>query len=170
MEIPNFPDGVSNGRKRKKGGSEIWRRRQERAELEKGGLRILLQKKTRKVKELKDEVLNRKARVMELEAERFFLTGDFHDQSMIVKELRQKLAVAENKICEMLKNDQKKAWKGQYRSNQAVLKAFKWEESTTKPEVLRAICAFWDALSSPALDPDVVGNKKRMSQCDRMKI
>ena len=87
------------------------------------------------------------------------MTGDFHDQSMVVKELRQKLMIAENKICEMLKNDKEKAWKGQYRSKQAVLKAFKWEEGTTKPEVLRAICAFWDALSSPALAPDVDGNK-----------
>ena len=59
----------------------------------------------------------------------------------------------------MLKNDKEKAWKGQYRSKQTVLKAFKWEEGTTKPEVLRAICAFWDALSSPALAPDVDGNK-----------
>ncbi len=93
MEIPTLPDGLRNGRKRKKGGSEIWRRRQERAELEKGGLRILLQQKTQKVKELKDELLNRKSRVMELEAEKFFLTGDFHDQSMVLKELRQKLAM-----------------------------------------------------------------------------
>jgi hypothetical protein len=77
MEIANLPDGVSNGRKREKGGSEIWRRRQERAELEKGGLRILVQQKTQKVKEPKDEVLNRKARVMALEAEKFFFDRKF---------------------------------------------------------------------------------------------
>ena len=77
MEIANLPDRGSNGRKREKGGSEIWRRRQERAELEKGGLRILVQQKTQKVKEPKDEVLNRKARVMALEAEKFFFDRKF---------------------------------------------------------------------------------------------
>jgi hypothetical protein len=168
MEIPNLPDGMIHGKKRKKGGSEIWRRRQERAELEKGGLRILLQQKTQKVKELKFELLNRKSRVMELEAEKLFLTVDLHNQSMVEKELRQQLAMAENKICEMLKNDKEKAWKGQYRAKQAVLKVFKWEEGTTKPEVLRAICAFWEALSMQPLDSDYVGKKKRRSKWDRM--
>ena len=168
MEIPNLPDGMIHGTKRKKGGSEIWRRRQERAELEKGGLRILLQQKTQKVKELKFELINRKSRVMELEAEKLFLTVDLHNQSMVEKELRQQLAMAENKICEMLKNDKEKAWKGQYRAKQAVLKVFKWEEGTTKPEVLRAICAFWEALSIQPLDSDIVGKKKRRSKWYRM--
>jgi hypothetical protein len=66
------------GENGKKGGSEIWRRRQEMAELEKWGLRIVVQQKTQKVKELKDELINRKSRVMELikGAEKYFLTGD----------------------------------------------------------------------------------------------
>ncbi len=50
---------------------------------------------------------------MELEAEKCFLTGEIHDQSMVVNELRENLAMAETKICEMLKNDKEKAWKGQ---------------------------------------------------------
>ncbi len=64
------------GRKRKKGGCEIWRNRQQMAEQEKGGLRILLQQKKEKLKELRDELSNRKSRLMKLEAEKYFLVAD----------------------------------------------------------------------------------------------
>ena len=56
-------------------------------------------------------------------------------------------------------------------SKRQVLKAFKWEESSVKPVVLRAVCGFWDALSGPLLEvEDFVNQKVRMSQRERMVL
>ncbi len=71
---------------------------------------------------------------------------------------------------EMVTKDKDKQWRGFYRSKLAVLKAFKWEENKIRPVVLRAICAFWDALSGSAPDFDAGCNKKLMSQWDRIAI
>ena len=57
------------------------------------------------------------------------------------------MATVEKKNMEMVTKDKEKEWKCFYRSKLAVLKAFKWEENKIRPVVLRAICAFWDALS-----------------------
>jgi hypothetical protein len=85
MEVPNGRDQRKTGRKRKKNGCEIWRNRQQIAELEKGGLRILLQQKKSQLQELRDELSNRKSRVMELEVEKYFLVADLHEQSMVIR-------------------------------------------------------------------------------------
>ncbi len=164
MEVPNGRDQWKTGRKRKKNGCEIWRNRQQIAEVEKGGLRILLQQKKEQLKELRDELSNRKSRVMELEAEKYFLVADVHEQSMVIKELKEKLATVEKKNMEMVRKDKDKQWRGFYRSKLAVLKAFKWEENKISPLVLCATCVFWDALSGWAPDFDAGCNKKRMSQ------
>jgi hypothetical protein len=63
MEVPNGRDQGETGRKRKKGGSEIWRNRQQIAELEKGGLRILLQQKKSQLQELRDELRARSRKI-----------------------------------------------------------------------------------------------------------
>ncbi len=105
MKGPNVRDQGKTGRKRKKRGCEIWRNRQQMAEQEKGGLRILLQQKKEKLKELRDELSNRKSRVMELEAEKYFLMADLHERSMVIKELKEKLATVEKKNMEMVTKD-----------------------------------------------------------------
>ncbi len=46
----------------------------------KGGLRILLQHKKSQLKEPRVELSNRKSRVMDLEAEKYFLVADLHEQ------------------------------------------------------------------------------------------
>ena len=170
MEVPNGRDQRKTGRKRKKSGCEVWRNRQHIAEVEKGGLRMLLQQKKSQLKELRVELSNRKSRVMDLEAEKYFLVADLHEQSQVIKELKEKLATVEKKNMEMVTKDKEKEWKCYYRSKLAVLKAFKWEENKIRPVVLRAICAFWDALSGWAPDLDAGCNKKRMSQGDRIAI
>ena len=78
--------------KRKKSWCEVWRNRQHIAEVEKGGLRMLLQQKKSQLKELRVELSNRKSRVMDLEAEKYFLAADLHEQSQVIKALKEKLA------------------------------------------------------------------------------
>ena len=82
MEVPNGRDQRKTGRKRKKSGCEVWRNRQHIAEVEKGGLRMLLQQKKSQLKELRVELSNRKSRVMELEAEK---AGNRSSESFVAK-------------------------------------------------------------------------------------
>jgi hypothetical protein len=51
-----------------------------------------------------------------------------------------------------------------------VLKAFEWEETTANPVLLRAVCAFWAALSVPLLEDDESNRKQRISQRERFQI
>ncbi len=60
---------------------------------------------------------------MKLEAEKYFLAGDLHEQSIVEKELRDKLAKAEEKVTEAMNNGKRKEWKAQHKTKLAVLKS-----------------------------------------------
>ena len=146
---------MKNGKKRKICGAKIWKMREAEvtAQLavtmeENGGLHRLLkqqkdlleekvhllEQKKHKMKELRRQLRSRKSRVMELEAEKYFLAGDLHEKSIVETELRDKLArsKAEEKVTEAKNNGKCKVWKSQHKIKLAVLKAFEWEETTVK--------------------------------------
>jgi hypothetical protein len=50
---------------------------------------IVLEEQKQNVKELTDELVNRNSRVMQLEADIFFLAGDLSEKFVVEEELRQ---------------------------------------------------------------------------------
>ena len=66
------------------------------------------------------------------------------------------------------KEEEKKTNKRKSKSKQAVLSAFKWDEETTDPGILRAVTAFWEAFSEQALGNLEWKSLKRSSKLHRM--
>ena len=71
------------------------------------------------MKELRRQLRSRKSRVMELEAEKYFLAGDLHEKSIVETELRDKLAKTEEKVTEAKNNGKRKLWKSQHKTKLA---------------------------------------------------
>ena len=163
MDVYDVRGEMENGKKRKICGTQLWKRREAEvtAQLavtmeENVGLHRLLkqqkdlvddkvhllEQKKHKMKELRRQLRSRKSRVMELEAEKYFLAGDLHEKSIVETELRDKLAKTEEKVTEAKNNGKRKLWKSQHKTKLAVLKAFEWEETTANALFLRAVCAF----------------------------
>jgi hypothetical protein len=124
-----------------------------------------LQQKKRNVNDLSDDLRKCKSRVLELEADKYFLAAENHEISVWEKALLEKLDTLEQEASDRAKKvrDHQK-WKAEYRMKHQVLKAFEWEETTANPVLLRAVCAFWAALSVPLLEDDDSNRKQRISQ------
>jgi hypothetical protein len=118
MELQNESAGLEMDRKRKATGHDKMRRRQESAEAElydqnrqNASLRTLLKQQKRKlsgeelthqlretkvlleeqksnVQELTHELSNRNSRVMQLEADKFFMAGDLQEKCIVEENLR----------------------------------------------------------------------------------
>ena len=191
MDVYDVRGEMENGKKRKICGTQLWKRREAEvtAQLavtmeENVGLHRLLkqqkdlvddkvhllEQKKHKMKELRRQLRSRKSRVMELEAEKYFLAGDLHEKSIVETELRDKLAKTEEKVTEAKNNGKRKLWKSQHKTKLAVLKAFEWEETTANALFLRAVCAFWEVCSSSYNVEHELDHKTRMSQKDRMAV
>jgi hypothetical protein len=119
-----------------------------------------LQEKKRKVKYLRNDVRKFKYRVLELEADKYFLVADNQERSVREKTLLEKLGTLEQESSERTKKMKDQKWKAEYRLKHQVLKAFEWEEKTANTLLLRVVCAFWDDSN----------RKQRISQRDRFLI
>ena len=129
-----------------------------------------LQHKKRKVKDLRDELRKCKSRVVELEADKYFLAVENQEISVQEKSLLEKLNTLKQEACNRVKKVRHQKWKVEYRMKHQVLKAFEWEETTANPVLLRAVCAFWAALSDSLVEDDDSNRKQRISQRDRFQI
>ena len=132
---------------------------------------VELEKQEQKCDELREEVNNRNSRVMELEADKFFLNGDLHEKCIVEEQLRQTVTqLRASSLDEKKRQDREGPRKSRIKKN--VLTAFQWEESTANPDLLRAVCEFWYALlgSTCATEGDECGNTKRISQREVMKM
>jgi hypothetical protein len=118
------------------------------------------------LKELRHQLRSRKSRVREFEAEKYFLAGDLHEKSIVEKELRDKLAKAEEKVTEAMNNGKRKVWIAQHKTKLAVLKAFEWEEVNI---ATRSLCILGGMFQSVYGDHEL-DHEKHMSLKDRMMI
>ena len=188
MECRNVQEVAGNhghgNKKRRKSSTEYQRRRHEITALEMGELkvenerlRIMVEQLTSSVEEVtllkriveeqKEELGSTKLRILELEADLFFMSGDLHEKTLLEKNVKEKL----DELSTRLKKAHDTEKNRKAASKRQVLKAFKWEESSVKPVVLRAVCGFWEALSGPLLEvEDFVNQKVRMSQRERMVL
>ncbi len=107
---------------------------------------------------------------MELEADKYFLAAYNQEISVREKTLMEKLDTLEQNASDRAKEVKGQKWKSEYRLKHQVLKAFEWDEATANPVFLRAVCAFWAALSVPQLADDGSNRKQRISQRDRFQI
>jgi hypothetical protein len=97
---------------------------------------------------------------MELEADNFFLNGDFQEKCIMEEKLRQMITQLELNVEKLVKSekelsqscsDEKKRKDREHqhktRTKKQVLRAFQWEENTANPVLLCAVSKFWYALS-----------------------
>ena len=130
-----------------------------------------LQQKKRKLKDVADEMRKYKSRVLELEADRYFLAADNQERRAREKDLLEKLETFEKESTDLRKKANQQKRRAEYKCKHQVLKAFEWEETTANPLHFRAVCAFWEALTAPpVLEDDASNRKQRISQRDRFLI
>jgi hypothetical protein len=131
-------------------------------------IKVMLEKKMENVDELTG-LLN--SRVMELEADIFFLNGDLEEQYIVEEQLRQMITQL-RQSCLDEKKRQDREGPRKTRIKKKVLTAFQWEENNANPVLLRAVCDFWYALSGStrSTEGDQWDTKKRISQRDVMKM
>ena len=102
---------------------------------------VELEKQEQKCDELTEELNNRNSRVMELEADKFFLNGDFHEKCIVEEQLMQTITQL-RQSCLDEKKRQDREGPRKTRIMVKVLRAFQWDESTADPVLLRAVCDF----------------------------
>jgi hypothetical protein len=142
---------------------------------------VALEEQKSNVQQLTDEVSNRNSRVLRLEADNFFIAGDLHEKCIVEKDLRQKCMQLQLKLDKVTKLDKEfsatkdakkrneKERKSKYKTKVRVLTAFKWEENTVNPVLLRAVTDFWYALSL-ATEGNQSDTKQRLTHKDVMMI
>jgi dynactin complex subunit len=107
---------------------------------------VELENQKQKGDELREELNNRNSRVMELDADKFFLNGDFHEKCIVEEQLMQTITQL-RQSCLDEKKRQDREGPRKTRIKVKVLRAFQWDESTADPVLLRAVCEFWYGLS-----------------------
>ena len=132
---------------------------------------VELENQKMKGDELREELNNRNSRVMELEADKFFLNGDFHEKCIVEEQLMQTITQL-RQSCLDEKKRQDREGPRKTRIMVKVLRAFQWDESTADPVLLRAVCDFWYGLSecNRATEGDERDTRKRISQREVMNM
>ncbi len=160
-------------KKRRKTSNEYQRRRHEiialemaKLKVENERLNIMVEQLTSSVEEVtllkriveeqKEELGNTKLRILELEADVFFMSADLHEKTLSEKNVKEKL----DELSTRLKKANDTEHKRKFASKRQVLNAFQWEESSVQPVVLPAVCGFWEASSGPMLEVEDFENKK----------
>ncbi len=130
-----------------------------------------LEKQKQKGDELTEELNNRNSRVMELEADKFFLNGDLQEKCIVEEQLRQMITQLRGSCLDEKKRQDSEGPR-KTRIKKKVLTAFQWDENTANPVLLRAVCDFWYALSvsTRSTEGDQWDTKKRISQREVMKM
>jgi hypothetical protein len=114
---------------------------------------------------------------MQLEADKFFMAGDLHEKCIVEEDLRQKCMQLQLKVDNLMKleielsttkdakkrNDKER--QNKYKTKERMLIAFKWEENTANPVLLRAVTDFWYALSL-ATEGNQSDTKQRLTHKD----
>ncbi len=116
--------------------------------------KVSLQEQKSNVQQLTDEASSRNSRVMQLEADNFFMAGDLQENLSATKDAKKRNG----------KERQNKS-----KTKVRVLRAFKWEENTANPVLLRAVIEFWHALSL-ATEGDQSDTKQRVTHKDVLMI
>jgi len=197
MKSQNDVDISETGsRKRKKPGYTCMKQRQERIEAqlnEQKGENAVLQRMleeskgsvedlTKQLREtlvsfeeqksnLQHELRSRNSRVMQLEADLFFMAGDLDEKSIVEEDLRKMCNQLQKKVdrLEAEKRNDAKLKDMYYKTKVRVLKAFEWEETTADPVLLRAVIEFWHALSKRRTEDDDSEAKQRLTEKDVQK-
>ncbi len=129
----------------------------------------VVEEHARNVKQLRDELMNRDSRVMNLEAENYIMSAEWHDlqgkvsvQAKFKEKCTQlelevvKLAQSEKEIRQRWNKNCLKERRHKWWTKKQVLTAFQWEESTADACLLRAVGGFWKALTAPEMDGDEI--------------
>ena len=143
--------------------------------------KVSLEEQKSNVEQLTEEVSNRNSRVLRLEADNFFMAGDLHEKCIVAEDLRQKCMQLQLKVDKLTKLEKEvsamkdakkrnaKEQQNKSKTKARVLRAFKWEENTANPVLLRAVTDFWYALSV-ATKGDESDTKQRLTHKDVMMI